>query len=50
MTVPVPMLNIINGGEHANNSVDFQEFMVMPVGFEDFKEGLRASAESLSKI
>ncbi len=53
MTVPVPMLNIINGGEHANNSVDFQEFMVMPVGFEDFKEGLRASAEvyqNLKKI
>ena len=53
MTIPVPMLNIINGGEHANNSVDFQEFMVMPVGFEDFKEGLRASAEvyhNLKKI
>jgi enolase len=45
MTMPVPMLNIINGGEHANNSVDFQEYMVMPVGFENFKEGLRASAE-----
>ncbi|WP_024955489.1 phosphopyruvate hydratase [Sulfurospirillum arcachonense] len=45
ITIPVPMLNIINGGEHANNSVDFQEYMVMPVGFEDFKEGLRASAE-----
>ena len=53
MTMPVPMLNIINGGEHANNSVDFQEFMVMPVGFEDFSEGLRASAEvyhNLKKI
>lgn len=53
MTMPVPMLNIINGGEHANNSVDFQEFMIMPVGFEDFKEGLRASAEvyhNLKKI
>ncbi|MBL6970350.1 MAG: phosphopyruvate hydratase, partial [Campylobacterales bacterium] len=53
MTTPVPMLNIINGGEHANNSVDFQEYMVMPVGFEDFKEGLRASAEvyhNLKKI
>jgi enolase len=53
MTMPVPMLNIINGGEHANNSVDFQEYMVMPIGFEDFKEGLRASAEvyhNLKKI
>ncbi len=53
MITPVPMLNIINGGEHANNSVDFQEYMVMPVGFENFKEGLRASAEvyhNLKKI
>jgi enolase len=53
MTMPVPMLNIINGGEHANNSVDFQEYMVMPVGFPDFNEGLRASAEvyhNLKKI
>ncbi len=53
MTMPVPMLNIINGGEHANNSVDFQEYMVMPIGFENFKEGLRASAEvyhNLKKI
>jgi enolase len=53
MTMPVPMLNIINGGEHANNSVDFQEYMVMPVGFEDLREGLRASAEvyhNLKKI
>ncbi len=45
MTMPVPMLNIINGGEHANNSVDFQEFMIMPVGFDNFNDGLRASAE-----
>jgi len=45
MTMPVPMLNIINGGEHANNSVDFQEYMIMPVGFENFSEALRASAE-----
>ncbi|WP_419771175.1 MAG: phosphopyruvate hydratase [Candidatus Marinarcus sp.] len=45
MTMPVPMFNIINGGEHANNSVDFQEYMIMPVGFEDFNEGLRAVAE-----
>lgn len=45
MTMPVPMFNIINGGEHANNSVDFQEYMIMPVGFENFNEGLRAVAE-----
>jgi enolase len=45
MVMPTPMLNIINGGSHADNSVDFQEYMIMPVGFEDFSEGLRASAE-----
>ncbi len=53
MVVPVPMLNIINGGSHADNSVDFQEYMIMPIGFEDFSEGLRASAEvyhNLKKI
>jgi len=53
MTMPVPMFNIINGGEHANNSVDFQEYMIMPVGFENFNEGLRATAEiyqSLKKV
>ena len=53
MTMPVPMFNIINGGEHANNSVDFQEYMILPVGFEDFKEGLRAVSEvyqNLKKI
>ncbi len=45
MVIPTPMLNIINGGSHADNSVDFQEYMIMPVGFEDFAEGLRASSE-----
>ncbi len=53
VTMPVPMLNIINGGEHANNSVDFQEYMIMPIGFEQFSDGLRASAEvyhTLKKI
>ena len=45
MVIPTPMLNIINGGSHADNSVDFQEYMIMPVGFEDFAESLRASAE-----
>lgn len=41
----VPMLNIINGGSHADNSVDFQEYMIMPLGFECFREALRASSE-----
>ncbi|PSL46987.1 enolase [Salsuginibacillus halophilus] len=44
-TLPVPMMNILNGGEHADNSVDLQEFMIMPVGAESFKEGLRTGAE-----
>ena len=43
--LPVPMMNIINGGAHADNNVDVQEFMVMPVGFESFGEGLRCGAE-----
>ena len=45
LTIPTPMLNIINGGSHADNSVDFQEYMIVPVGFEDFAEGLCASSE-----
>jgi enolase len=43
--LPVPMLNILNGGAHADSNVDFQEFMVMPIGFPSFREGLRAGAE-----
>ncbi|EPJ2205769.1 phosphopyruvate hydratase [Campylobacter upsaliensis] len=43
--LPVPMCNIINGGAHANNSVDFQEYMIMPYGFTSFKGGLRAVCE-----
>jgi len=43
--LPVPMMNILNGGEHADNTVDFQEFMVMPVGAETFSEAVRMSAE-----
>ncbi|NLJ41441.1 MAG: phosphopyruvate hydratase [Clostridiales bacterium] len=43
--LPVPMMNIINGGEHADNTVDIQEFMVMPVGAKSFKEALRMCAE-----
>jgi len=45
VTMPVPMFNIINGGEHANNCVDFQEYMVMPLGFDNFNDGLRAVSE-----
>jgi enolase len=43
--IPVPMMNIINGGQHADNNVDIQEFMIMPIGSKNFKEGLRMSAE-----
>jgi len=43
--LPAPMMNIVNGGAHADNSVDFQEFMVMPVGFATFSEALRAGVE-----
>ncbi len=53
LRLPVPMMNIINGGHHADNSVDFQEFMVMPVGLPGFKEALRCGAEvfhNLKKI
>ncbi|MDH5425469.1 MAG: phosphopyruvate hydratase [Gammaproteobacteria bacterium] len=45
VTLPVPMMNIINGGEHADNSVDMQEFMILPVGAPSFKEALRYGAE-----
>ncbi len=44
-TLPVPMMNILNGGAHADNNVDFQEFMVMPVGADSFAEALRTGAE-----
>ena len=44
-TLPVPMMNIINGGRHADNSVDMQEFMVMPVGAKSFAEGLQMGTE-----
>jgi len=43
--LPVPMMNILNGGSHADNSIDFQEFMIMPVGAESFREGLRMGTE-----
>ncbi len=44
-TLPVPMLNILNGGKHADNTVDFQEFMIQPWGFDDFGEAMRAGVE-----
>ena len=43
--LPVPCMNVINGGKHADNTVDFQEFMVMPLGFDSFSDALRAGAE-----
>ena len=45
MTLPVPMLNVINGGAHATNSIDLQEFMVVPAGAETFADALRIGAE-----
>jgi enolase len=51
--MPVPMMNVINGGEHANNNLDLQEFMVIPTGFESFREALRCGTEifhTLKKI
>ena len=51
--LPVPMMNVLNGGAHADNSVDFQEFMVMPAGASSFSESLRIGTEvfhSLKKI
>ena len=44
-TLPVPMMNIINGGAHANNGLDFQECMIMPIRFSTFSEALRAGVE-----
>ena len=51
--MPLPLMNILNGGAHASNNIDIQEFMIMPVGFTSFREGLRASTEvyhSLKKL
>lgn len=52
-TLPYPMMNILNGGSHADNNVDIQEFMIVPVGAPNFHEGLRMGAEifhALKKI
>lgn len=48
--LPAPMMNIINGGEHANNGIDIQEFMVMPLGFDTFSESLRAGTETFHAL
>ena len=48
--LPAPMLNIINGGSHADNNVDFQEYMIMPLGFESFRDALRASSEVYGEL
>jgi enolase len=48
--IPIPMMNILNGGKHADNSVDFQEFMVMPVGAHSFSEALRYGAETFHSL
>ena len=45
MNLPIPMLNIINGGEHADNNIDIQEFMIMPIGASSFSEGMQWSTE-----
>lgn len=50
MQLPVPMMNIVNGGAHANNSLDIQEFMIMPVGAQSFREALRCGAEIFHEL
>src|SRR3972149_5173190 len=49
-TLPVPMMNILNGGSHADNNVDIQEFMVMPVGAKSFSEALRMGGETFHHL
>ena len=49
-SLPTPMMNIVNGGCHANNNLDFQEFMIIPCGFETFKEALRAGCEIFNSL
>ena len=50
LNIPVPMLNIINGGQHADNDVDFQEFMILPINFPNLKEALSATHDVITKI
>ena len=49
-TIPIPMMNILNGGSHADNSIDFQEFMIMPVGADSFSQALRMGTEVFHKL
>ena len=49
-TLPVPMMNVINGGAHADNNLDVQEFMIIPAGFDDFSDALRAGAETFHHL
>ncbi len=48
--LPIPMINIINGGAHSNNNLDFQEFMIVPLGYNSFKEAIEASLEVFNKL
>src|ERR671924_180271 len=50
MQMPVPMMNVVNGGAHANNNLDFQEFMIVPVGAQSFREALRCGAEVFAAL
>jgi len=50
VVLPTPMLNVINGGSHADNSVDFQEYMIMPTGFDNFEDALRAAVETYHNL
>jgi enolase len=50
VVLPTPMLNVINGGSHADNNVDFQEYMIMPIGFDNFSEALRAAVETYHSL
>ncbi|MDE5600084.1 MAG: phosphopyruvate hydratase, partial [Oscillospiraceae bacterium] len=50
VTLPVPMMNILNGGSHASNNIDIQEFMIMPVGFDSFDKGLYAATEVFHRL
>jgi enolase len=50
MRMPVPMMNVVNGGAHANNTLDMQEFMIVPVGAQSFREALRCGAEIFNKL
>src|SRR5438477_1158730 len=50
MQMPVPMMNVINGGAHANNNLDLQEFMIVPVGFQSFREALRCGSEIFQQL